>query len=291
MTTQSQNDFMRDWMGQRDIYLECLLKAESGDVTGSPICSRCDSPAKYRCTECMFQQTYCMTCCRVTHREHPFHRLEVWTGHFFRPATKWQLEVGVELWFGHHGRCCPFYPAEDRDSSEDPAAGFTGGEGDGVVWEEEGNGEEDDDDQSAHYVQISVAEALRAKAFQDWWGNPVTTIVHTNGLHFMQVKYCQCTGHRPAHQQALFLGLYPASQERTQTLFTQAVLRDFWQDKVECKTTAYNYYAKLRRHTSPAFPHLVAVSNSWGGCSIVLGLTVGRIGIGSFSGAHANGCG
>lgn len=48
--------------------------------------------------------------------------------------------------------------------------------------------------------------------------------------------------------------------QRTKTVFTFGVLDDFVRDNLECGTSALNYYSKLRRVTSNAFPHLVPVS-------------------------------
>lgn len=42
----------------------------------------------------------CRKCIRDSHRQAPFHRIECWTGSFFRPAALW--EVGTYLLVRHH---------------------------------------------------------------------------------------------------------------------------------------------------------------------------------------------
>jgi len=86
------------------------------------------------------------------------------------------------------------------------------------------------------------------------------TVVHTLGIQFCDVMYCNCQGSLDSHLQLMMAGLFPATTKEPRTVFTFQVLDDFIQDNVECGTSAMNYYSKLRRITSNAFPHLVPVS-------------------------------
>ncbi|KAG1884747.1 hypothetical protein F4604DRAFT_1676839 [Suillus subluteus] len=56
------------------------------------------------------------------------------------------------------------------------------------------------------------------------------------------------------------MGLFPASFTRPKTAFTFALLDDFILDNLECRTSAMNYYSKLKRITSSVFPHLVPLN-------------------------------
>lgn len=49
----------------------------------------------------MFPTTQCRKCIRELHYHEPFHRIESWTGKFFRPAAMW--EVGGYVLIRHHG--------------------------------------------------------------------------------------------------------------------------------------------------------------------------------------------
>jgi hypothetical protein len=62
------------------------------------------------------------------------------------------------------------------------------------------------------------------------------------------------------YAQLLRLGLYPSSVERPETAFTFSLLDYFHIDAVECKTSAHNFYNKLRRLTDSVFPYKVPVS-------------------------------
>jgi len=86
------------------------------------------------------------------------------------------------------------------------------------------------------------------------------TVVHTNGVHFCDIRYCSCDGSEDSHLQLMMAGLFPATTKSPRTAFTFQVLDDFIRDNVECGTTAMNYYSKLQRVTSNAFPHAVPVS-------------------------------
>ena len=71
--------------------------------------------------------------------------------------------------------------------------------------------------------------------------------------------------------QFLLSGLYPASTEKTRTVFTFRVLTDYNLNNLETKATAGKYYEKLRRLTSNLFPHhvpdryreLMSVARQW----------------------------
>ena len=87
------------------------------------------------------------------------------------------------------------------------------------------------------------------------------TLVHTSGIHFCDVRYCNCPGAETSHLQLATAGLFPATVKEPRTVFTFQVLDDFIQDNVECGTLAMNYYSKLQRVTSNVFPNLVPVSS------------------------------
>ncbi|KAG1752338.1 uncharacterized protein EDB91DRAFT_1077766 [Suillus paluster] len=58
-------------------------------------------------------------------------------------------------------------------------------------------------------------------------------------------------------KQLFEMGLFPASFTRPKTVFTFALLDDLILDNLECRTSAMNYYSKLRCIMSSMFPHLV----------------------------------
>jgi hypothetical protein len=86
-------------------------------------------------------------------------------------------------------------------------------------------------------------------------------IVDVIGVFHHKFRWCCCEDTEPSYAQLLRLGLYPASMERPETAFTFSVLDYFCIDAVECKTSANNFYNKLRRLTNSLFPHEVPVSH------------------------------
>ncbi|KAJ3574058.1 hypothetical protein NP233_g2032 [Leucocoprinus birnbaumii] len=84
-------------------------------------------------------------------------------------------------------------------------------------------------------------------------------IVHTNGVHHCSVVYCRCQPGQQ-HWKALQLAnyqLFPATVTTPQTAFTFQVLDDFHRHLLASKTSAYDYFNALKRHTDAVCPDLV----------------------------------
>ena len=99
----------------------------------------------------------------------------------------------------------------------------------------------------------------KVKRSFDSYQCPIIVVVDTSGIHQLRVRPCRCELHKstPIFDQFLLSGLYPASTERTRTVFTFHVLDDYHLDNLESKATAGKYYEKLRRLTSNIFPYKV----------------------------------
>ena len=91
----------------------------------------------------------------------------------------------------------------------------------------------------------------------DALNNPYIRIIHTNGIHHIGVVYCSCRGMENTHADMMAAGFVPTSFSRYRTFFTHAVLDDFRLSNLECKASAYQYFQKLRRQTSPMSPESV----------------------------------
>lgn len=192
----------------------------------------------WKCSSCIGSPIYCHTCCLTQHRRTPFHRVEQWRIEgYWAPA--WLKDVGLCINLGHRGAPCPVpepFADIDDDDEERPAE------------EEENDPEAAQDDPLRHADPPPRPPAS------------MMTIVDTTGVHFLPVRWCGCAGAASHTSQLLDCGLYPASQRAARTCFTFTVLDDFLLDNLECKTTAMNYYRRLRRVTDPVFPHEVPVS-------------------------------
>ena len=90
-----------EYVDRVDSLLESLLSRESINETEKR-CQHCEKQdwAVWRCKDCSLGITMCRQCIRHSHRNNPFHRIEKWTGKYFRPAALW--EVGAYLLVRHH---------------------------------------------------------------------------------------------------------------------------------------------------------------------------------------------
>lgn len=97
------------------------------------------------------------------------------------------------------------------------------------------------------------------------WGPDVPgthriVVVTSTGIFRRRIRWCQCPGSADTHIQLLHSNLFSATIKRPSTAFTFDVLDHFHIDAMECKTAALNFYNKLRRLTSNAFPGTAPVS-------------------------------
>lgn len=236
---QSQNDYLREWIPRRDKYLQYLLEMEA--PPDPRVCRQCHTgDGSWKCLDCVDRPVLCSACCRNTHQLNVFHRVEHWNGEFYTPA--WLRQVGVIVHLGHNGSKCPSY-----DHSSHPAGDISDDDG----W---------DDDTEIDVGNEYLHDSPPAATLRDPAGNPFLVLVDRSGVHQLAVRWCQCKGSHPQDIQLLQSGLFPASFGRIRTAFTFKVLDDFLVDNLECKTTAFNFYNKLRRITSKVFPHKVVVS-------------------------------
>ena len=89
---------------------------------------------------------------------------------------------------------------------------------------------------------------------RDSLNNSYVRIIHVNGVHHLALVTCTCLRGDDIHANLLSCRLVPTTFTRYRTLFTAGVLDDFRISNLECKVSAYQYYNKLRRLTSPAAP-------------------------------------
>jgi len=93
-------------------------------------------------------------------------------------------------------------------------------------------------------------------------GAKVMVIVHTNGIHYLPVRICRCQAAPPEDIQMMQLGYYPSTYNYIRTMFTFQLLDDYLLANLECQTSGYHYYQKLRRMTNKASPHVVPVGSN-----------------------------
>src|SRR5882762_8928 len=80
--------------------LKALLSREV--IPNMTMCGRCEDGkiAVWRCRDCTAARYLCRACIRDCHMDCPTHRIEGWSGHYFRRAELW--EVGLYILVRHH---------------------------------------------------------------------------------------------------------------------------------------------------------------------------------------------
>ena len=90
----------------------------------------------------------------------------------------------------------------------------------------------------------------------------VMCIIDTHGIYQHKVQQCGCSEAFPLHAQLFRMRMFPSSVERPQTAFTLSLLDYFRVDALECKTSANNFFNKLRRLTDNWLPESLPVCDT-----------------------------
>jgi hypothetical protein len=269
------------WLLKRAAYLRRIIMAEG---TNSNVCNHCKKAARWRCRSCLGRPMFCRACCRAGHYSLIYHRIEKWNGSFFQDAWLW--EVGVRLHIGHQGLECPSQSdlldacranEENRDCRDQLSeAHYNFGPVPSECEQPQSPSKSipdlplpdteqtvDADDQDDPNWQDVPSNSFTWVPLQtitptlDDHDNPFVLIVDSTGLLSLPVVFCSCSNADAADELLLDLELLPASYETIKTVFTFRCLDDYRSSNLECKTSAYQYYQKLRRLTNPAFPQAV----------------------------------
>ena len=201
----------------------------------------------------------------MTHRHHPFHRIESWTGEYF--SESWLWKAGTILHLGHNGSPCPgerwdasdatlmdslnrlSMPEDDAERNDLPWKQFL----ENPIFNDEDYDEVADKDGGGLHNESEIPDPPISTID----GNRVLTYVHVNGVHQLPTSFCKCRGAASEEIQLLRMGLFPSTSTTPQTAFTFQLLDDYLLENLECKTSALHYFSKLRRMTCKAFPQLV----------------------------------
>jgi KDZ transposase family protein len=288
---QTQKDYIEQYVDRMEELLEALVSRESMPE-GAGICRHCNKEvfAIWRCKDCLLSTPMCRLCMRQTHKENPFHRIQQWTGQYFRPAELW--EVGSYLLVRHYTgedlcptlrQCCDHLenseitkdnleqvqlrqsmlqqnPVPVRMPGPDPEQYFEEGDidnGDHSMGEEDLNDENDIEEEVESinpYLSTEGAGAGSTSAFSPDSLGSYIRVVHSNGVHYIAMIGCQCRGEDSLPLDLIAAQLLPASFKRIKTLFTTQVLDTFRLCNLELKASAYQFYQLIRRLTNPMAP-------------------------------------
>ncbi|KAJ2914486.1 hypothetical protein MD484_g5955, partial [Candolleomyces efflorescens] len=102
------NKVLHEWKKEAEKYLSSMITLEGrgSDANTCPGCKSTGEGVVYRCLTCDGGGLWCSKCVLATHRYHPLHRIQVWTGDHF---TKCSLKMlGLRIQLGHSpGDQCP----------------------------------------------------------------------------------------------------------------------------------------------------------------------------------------
>jgi len=92
---KTQHYYLQEFVTRVHPLLDALLSREA--LPAETRCSHCQgrNMARWRCRDCCSPRMLCRGCMRVTHMDNPIHRIEAWTGTYFRPAALWQVGVYI----------------------------------------------------------------------------------------------------------------------------------------------------------------------------------------------------
>ncbi|KAF8214393.1 hypothetical protein K438DRAFT_1902273 [Mycena galopus ATCC 62051] len=71
------------------------------------------------------------------------------------------------------------------------------------------------------------------------------TVLHNNGIHTVDVDFCNCNGAPSEVDQLLNVGWYPATHKDPSTAATLGLLRRFHKLNLQARMPAYNFYSSL----------------------------------------------
>ncbi|KAA1478925.1 hypothetical protein DENSPDRAFT_742297, partial [Dentipellis sp. KUC8613] len=267
----TDRDNLIDYLANREECLDHILEREAPQSCCST--AECQGDSRWRCESCFGRPMYCDSCAREAHHYQPFHRMKLWTGTHFRPA--WLSELGVCVHLGHQGRRCPQKEVQNFEQTVVRPNARKGNHGkipDMSSDQSSDTGEEDWEDVAEQEPEDRVGkEPEEPRTDFSHKGRRRMVLVDTSGIHDLYVEVCECPDSQSIHAQLMMAGLFPATLRDPRTAFTFSVLDDYRLENLECKTSAYHYYGKLRRITNPAFPgsvkdryrELLRVSRQW----------------------------
>ncbi|KAJ6458082.1 hypothetical protein C8R47DRAFT_995450, partial [Mycena vitilis] len=102
------------------------------------------------------------------------------------------------------------------------------------------------------YLRVQLGHRARERCVMPHQQHEAFVVVHTNGIHEVNVDVCGCENALLAgepYEQMLRAGWFPATDDRPRTCATFAVLDSFLLSTHQAKTTMYDFYAMLEKLT------------------------------------------
>ncbi|KAE9385533.1 hypothetical protein BT96DRAFT_840585 [Gymnopus androsaceus JB14] len=183
------------WQPELDLYLREMLRLEGRSMFGAGMQCNCgrifannELNCQHHCCDCLTPELLCEDCMNDRHAYTPFHRLEVWNGHFFEQQSL--EDTGLVLELGSHTK-----------------------------------------EKLCVMSELAPLETL--------------TVIHTNGIHKITVRYCACNLAVHCRKQLLRAQLWPATVTNPQTAVTFDCLEQFQMLNLMTKTSGTEFYETL----------------------------------------------
>lgn len=216
-----------------------------GPPTSSTCMKCCQSSGSYICKDCVCRRFLCRDCCAADHVYLPFHRLRKWNGRYYETSDLGS--IGHVIFVGHNGDRCPEIEEHQTNQNSGPHISFKH-----IPTTDTFDDEwEDADDDDITLVPSPDGQTVSC-------GTTITAVTVT-GVFQRTVQWCRCQNAPERWVQLMRHSFFPASFDKPATIFTFDLLDHFTHDLLECKTSAMNFYNKIRRITNNAFPTQVPV--------------------------------
>ena len=93
--SKQQWTYLQEFVSRIDTILPALLDREA---IKDGQCGQCSvAVGLWRCQDCSGDRLLCRCCMRHSHMHNPYHRIEHWTGTYFRDAALWEVGVFIAL--------------------------------------------------------------------------------------------------------------------------------------------------------------------------------------------------
>jgi hypothetical protein len=91
-------------------------------------------------------------------------------------------------------------------------------------------------------VRVQLGHAPGVKCSNPGDVVPKFTVLHTNGIHVVHVRFCRCEGAASRHVQLLRTRWWPATSQSTQTAATMELMRTFRVLNLQARANATDFY-------------------------------------------------
>ncbi|TDL14508.1 hypothetical protein BD410DRAFT_733990, partial [Rickenella mellea] len=103
---------LMEWSRLRDVFIDEIIRLDGLGFQSLPmVCALCPKEGLYRCLDCFDSHVVCDGCMCASHKHHPLHRIEFWTGDFWKKSSLHALGLIVPL--GHMGDVCKYSTKTD----------------------------------------------------------------------------------------------------------------------------------------------------------------------------------